>query len=215
MADYSIHLSQAKHNEEVAERLVNEPPYHDWGITAAFYASIHYLESWIFGIPEKHSETSIPVDNEGSTIYSPHSWREKIVEQKTNREIFKAFRKLRDASETARYLSLYRIGDPQFKWITAPASDYFKPKQAKQLVIDDLQKLKLELKIELSEILHSLKLHELTSTAPLIHSKILSTFKTKEDFLNSSSKELKRLFTEDIANIILRRLGECGIKLTG
>lgn len=40
MADYRVHLSQAKHNEEVARKLVKEPPYHDWGITAGFYAAI-------------------------------------------------------------------------------------------------------------------------------------------------------------------------------
>jgi len=42
--DYRVHLSQAKHNEEVALKLVNEPPYHDWGITAGFYSAIHYFE---------------------------------------------------------------------------------------------------------------------------------------------------------------------------
>jgi hypothetical protein len=80
MADYDIHLSQAKHNEEVAKKLVKEPPCHDWGITAAFYAAIHYFECWLFNRAEKHTETSIPVGEDRKFLYTPHAWREKLVE---------------------------------------------------------------------------------------------------------------------------------------
>ncbi len=93
MADYTVHLSQAEHNEEVANRLVKEPPYHDWGITAAFYSAIHYLECWLFNRPEEHTETGIPVNPDGKLLYTAHAWREKIIEEKLNKDAFKSFRK--------------------------------------------------------------------------------------------------------------------------
>lgn len=86
MANYRVHLSQAKHNEDVARKLVNEPPNHDWGITAAFYSAIHYLECWLFNRKEKHTETSIPVGEDGKFKYTPHAWREKIVERNLSKE---------------------------------------------------------------------------------------------------------------------------------
>jgi hypothetical protein len=149
MADYRVHLSQAKHNEEVALKLVKELPYHDWGITAAFYSAIHYLECWIFNRKEKHTETSIPVGEDGKFLYTPHAWREKIVERNLSKEAFKGFRKLRDASETARYLSLYRVHPGMTPgWIDMPASDYFRPEDARSLVEKSLRTLILELEIK-------------------------------------------------------------------
>lgn len=154
MADYKVHLSQAKHNEEVARKLVKEPPYHDWGITAAFYSAIHYLECWLFNREEKHTETSIPVGEDGRFLSTPHAWREKIVERDLRRRAFKSFRKLRDASETARYLSLYRVHRPSRVrprtrgWIDRPAPDYFNPEDARNLVEKSLENLKIELGIE-------------------------------------------------------------------
>jgi len=148
MADYTVHLSQAEHNEEVAMRLVQEPPYHDWGITAAFYAAIHYLECWLFNRKEKHTETSIPVGDDGKFLYTPHAWREKIVERELSRGAFKSFRKLREASETARYLSLYRIGRGRKPyWIDSPAPEYFSLEDAKSMVTNALSALRKELKI--------------------------------------------------------------------
>ncbi len=144
MADCKVHLSQAKHNEEVADRLIKEPPYHDWGITAAFYAAIHYLEYWVFNRKEKHTETSIPVSPDGKLQYTPHAWREKMVERHLGRDAFVGFRKLRDASETARYLSLSRLRTGQIpQWLDRPASDYFSPEDAKNLVEKSLLVLKM------------------------------------------------------------------------
>jgi len=148
VADYIVHLSQAEHNEEVANKLVKEPPYHDWGITAAFYSAIHYLEGWLFNRPERHTETSIPVGQDGKFLYTPHAWREKIIEKELSKDTFKSFRKLRDASETARYLNLYRISPRQITqltpWIDKPASDYFRPEDAETIVGKDLAILKRE-----------------------------------------------------------------------
>ena len=148
MADYRVHLSQAKHNEEVASKLVNEPPYHDWGITAGFYSAIHYFECWLFNREEKHTETSIPIGEDGKFLYTPHAWREKIIEKSLSKEAFKSFRKLRDASETARYLSLYRASPGvQPAWIDKPASEYFSQDDAKSLVEKSLKIFKSELGI--------------------------------------------------------------------
>lgn len=148
MADFKVHLPQAKHNEEVANRLVQEYPFHDWGITAAFYAAIHYLECWLFNRKEKHTETSIPIGSDGKLLYTPHAWRERIVQNELSRDAFTSFRKLRDASETARYLSLYRIGrahDP--KWLDKPASNYFTQEDARNMVEKSLTTLKGKLGI--------------------------------------------------------------------
>jgi len=148
MADYSVHLSQAQHNEQLAIKLVQEPPFHDWGITAAFYSAIHYLECWLFNRREKHTETNVPVGPDGKLRYTYHAWRERIVERQLNRNAFISFRKLRDNSETARYLSLYRIeAGRRFQWLDRPASQYFRPEDAKSMVEKDLAVLRKELKI--------------------------------------------------------------------
>lgn len=150
MADYTVHLSQAKHNEDVANRLVQEPPFHDWGITVAFYAAIHYLECWLFNKPERHTETSIPRGPDGKLQFTPHAWREKLVERYLSKGAFKSYRKLRDSSETARYLSFYRIGQERAgRWLNEPASDYFRPEDANDMVKKDLINIKNELRISL------------------------------------------------------------------
>lgn len=140
MADYNTHLFQAQHNEKVANKLIREPSYHDWGITAGFYAAIHYFESWLFNQEEKHTETSIPLTPDGKLQYTPHAWRENLMQKKLSKEAFINFRKLRDASETARYLSLTRISriKREYKWIDKIASDYFALKDAKNLIKKDL-----------------------------------------------------------------------------
>ena len=84
MADRDIHLLQAMHNEEVANMLIEKNPYHDWGITVAFYALIHYFEYWLFNQPEKHTETSIPVDKNYGT---PYAWREKLIEKRLSKHV--------------------------------------------------------------------------------------------------------------------------------
>ncbi len=206
MADYPIHIAQAEHNEEAAQKLAFEPPYHDWGITAAFYSAIHYFESWLFYEGERHTETSIPPDEEGKLKYTAHGWREKIIVNKLTRVGFKAFRKLRDSSETARYLSLSRLGTKSIEWLDRPASQYFKPQHAQKMVEKDLQTLKKELKIDLSKLLHSLKLQNKTPNALLIIQQILSRFHSKESFLNASLNNLKRFMSEETLSLLRNQL---------
>ncbi|MBW1614814.1 MAG: hypothetical protein DRP15_03015 [Candidatus Aenigmatarchaeota archaeon] len=206
MADYPIHIAQAEHNEEAAKKLAFDPPYHDWGITAAFYSAIHYFESWLFYKGERHTETSIPSDEEGKLKFTAHGWREKIIVNKLTRAGFKAFRKLRDSSETARYLSLARLGTKSIEWLDRPASQYFKPQHAQKMVEKDLQTLKKELKIDLSKLLHSLKLQNKTPNALLIIQQILSRFHSKESFLNASLNNLKRFMSEDTLSLLRNQL---------
>ena len=69
-----------------------------------------------------------------------------MVETNLSKEAFKSFRKLRDASETARYLSFHRM-HPGVKpsWIDKPAPAYFGPEDAINLVEKVLSKFKFEL----------------------------------------------------------------------
>lgn len=56
---------------------------------------------------------------------------------------------MRDASETARYLSLYRVHPGMMPhWLDKPAPDYFTPEDARNLVERSLKTLKLELGIK-------------------------------------------------------------------
>jgi hypothetical protein len=145
MTEYIVHLSQAKHNEEVANKLVQEPSCHDWGITAAFYAAIHYFECWLNNREEKHTETSIPVNTDNRFKYTAHAWRVKIIERALTKNAFKSFKKLKSASETARYLSFGPRRSPN--WLKKPASDYFKYEDSKYIVEKDLANFKKELRI--------------------------------------------------------------------
>ena len=206
MADYVIHVLQAEHNEKTAKKFAFSPPHHDWGITAAFYSAIHYFESWLFYTKYKHTETSIPIDNKGKLKYTAHAWREKIVTDEFTRKSFKAFRKLRDASETARYLSFSRVGRSNISWLDKPASQYFKPQDAQKIIEKDLQILKKELKIDLTKLLYSLQLERKISTARLVISQILDRFKSREEFLSASWTNLKQFLSEETLSVIQKKL---------
>jgi len=141
MANSSVHLSQARHNEEVADRLISDPPYHDWAITAGFYAAIHYFESWLFNKPEQHSETSRPKNPNGS-LPSVHAWRLHLIQQKLTPEAFKSYEKLKVSSENARYLDFPNA------LANFTAFDYFTPTEAEKLVRKNLGVFKGELNIQ-------------------------------------------------------------------
>jgi len=137
MADYQVHISQAEHNEETANMLVHNPPHHDWGITAAFYAAIHYVESWLFNNKngtKKHSETSVPLYNNGTRMYSFHTWRERLVKNNFGKNAWKSYMMLRNESNNARYLINTGM----------PAPKYYSPKDAEDMILKDLAILKQE-----------------------------------------------------------------------
>ena len=128
------HLAQAQHNEKLAQTLLNLPPYHDWAITAAFYAAIHYAEAAIFSSQWTHSETSIEKNPDGRNRYTPHAWRIQLLQRmRIPGPGLRSFKVLRDASQTARYLS--EMGDEGVaSFVECPASSHIDIEQAKTLV---------------------------------------------------------------------------------
>lgn len=153
MADFLVHISQAEHNESLADYLINmDRPYHDWVITICFYSAIHYFEAWLFITNtdnNKHSYTSMPQDYNKS----PHSWREDLIHRSFSVEVWKSFRKLRTQSEIARYLtsSYNPISPDQQK----PSYEYFQPKDSITF-LESLKNIKAELKIDRARILYGL-----------------------------------------------------------
>ena len=147
MATQSVHLDQARHNEETENHLLKSGRYHDWGVTAAFYAAIHFYEGWLYKTnvepKKKHSETSIPRDQKGKMETSVHGWRESNIRNLGN-AAFKSYRKLKVASETARYLSVPNI-TPPFAQQIAPLQ--ITPIDAKAYIEQDLSLFKKELGI--------------------------------------------------------------------
>jgi len=70
------------------------------------------------------------------------------VDRNLSRRAFLSFRNLRNASETARYLSLYGVEpSPWPKWLDIPASQHFESDAARKLVGTDLIDSKNELKL--------------------------------------------------------------------
>ncbi len=198
MADYSVHYAQATHNRLTATKLVDEPPHHDWGITAAFYSAIHYFECWLFGETEKHTETSIPVDpNNNRWKFSPHAWREKLVEQKMSRNAFKAFRKLRENSETSRYLTFSMAP------ISMPAAQFFKPEAAKKIVAVELETFLSELRIPWRKFVYSLELDQsIGPLAPFIIRSMFASFSDQTQFLQTSKSDLTKIFGAQTSALI-------------
>lgn len=151
MADYFTHLSQAKHNEELAKKLSNEPPYHDWGITVAFYSAIHYFECFLLDKAETHSETSVEKNDDGTDKTSIHGWRLKLITYYLDKKAFVYFNDLKVASETARYLinkSIYTTSKDRLPWLTKEASEFYNPEDAKKMLTVNLSSLKKKFDIE-------------------------------------------------------------------
>ena len=48
MSEKIAHITQAKHNEQVARDMIAPPLTHrDWSVVAIFYSSVHYLGSFL------------------------------------------------------------------------------------------------------------------------------------------------------------------------
>ena len=121
MSDYNAHLTQAKHNESLAQDLFNTLSYKDWIITVSFYAAIHYIEAELANLIRPiHSDSDVPINpNTGKQRCSVHQWREELV-RKHFRQIFKDFRFLRTQSQIARYLC-----DNQGNYLRQDVQDFF------------------------------------------------------------------------------------------
>jgi len=150
MAKNLVHLSQANHNEQAAKSFLQDTPYHDWAITAAFYASIHFFEWFLTFKKYQHSETSIPTNSDGKFFYTVHAWREKLIKELINDQYaFKAFRKLRIASEHVRYLSLLQPS-LSFQPLDKPAFEFYDLEDASALINNNLAIIKKALQVPIS-----------------------------------------------------------------
>jgi hypothetical protein len=147
MAVAKVHLAQAKHNEDVADLLVGADSTHDWAITAAYYAAIHYVECWLYDFmkaeDKKHTETSMPLRENKEPKHSMHNWRQIIVENNLAEDTARSLRKLKVTSDQARYLVVTRKG-PGGKpiWICMTADEFFKPEHARNIVNECLHLIK-------------------------------------------------------------------------
>jgi len=217
MADFATHLIQADHNTEVAKKLSKEPPFHDWAVTASFYAAIHLFEAWLFHRPEKHAETSIPRDANGRMEVSVHSWRERLIERNLSKAHFQAFRLLRDSSETARYLTLYRMGSSGSpSWISMGAWDYLKPSDVKDMVEEDLRDLREGLKTDLAEFLYKLDLERrLGASFLMFFDKLISDYPNKDSFLTTPVKTLKSRYGEAVMKALTEGAAAIGLAFGG
>ncbi|MBI2788714.1 MAG: hypothetical protein HYX59_08535 [Elusimicrobia bacterium] len=120
MAHARTHYQQALHNKRISHELIARADIggHDWAITACFYALIHYFEAILFFLDEKHSESSIPRDaNTGKQAFTTHTWRERLIEKYSSPAAAKTFSKMRNLSQTMRYLS--NISGNAFKDVPA------------------------------------------------------------------------------------------------
>jgi len=64
MANLTDHLDQARHNEKLAQNLLNDPDlqHWDWLITIAFYTAVHYAEA-VFFVNFGHTESTCTTHN--------------------------------------------------------------------------------------------------------------------------------------------------------
>lgn len=127
MSSRSVHIQQARHNAALARELVsNGYRCRDWAIIAAFYAAVHYFEARLHdappfthpavSVPIRHTETSRPRRSAAGN-YSPHHWRQELLENNCAETTVDAYRQLRSLSEAARYHARIRV--------RTTAHDYF------------------------------------------------------------------------------------------
>lgn len=214
MAVFSVHISQAKHNERVGNHLAGSPEMYDWGITAAFYSAIHYLEAKFFSLPRiLHTETNIPRSPDGELEYTAHAWRQQLIRLHLPRDVYRAFRKLRESSETVRYLSYGQVGQglPAAK---VPSMQYFGQKDAQNMLHKDLQCLKAGLDLAFCNFLSALGLERAGSPpGPELFHKLVGSFRSKEDFLAQTTTTMGQRFSQGDIEIIERALSAQGLSL--
>jgi hypothetical protein len=199
MAGFLVHIAQAVHNEKLAEYLLDKP-YHDWAITASFYAAIHYFEACLFirrsDNSNRHSETCIPKDGEGKLKYGYHAWRAHLISELFSQQTWKAFRRLRNAGHEARYLAPFPERNASTNaFLNQPAYENFEPETAKKLV-NSLEQLKRDLKVEMAELIHELELHTELGADTLIVLPILLRFSSKGGFLHSGREALREALSD-------------------
>lgn len=100
MATYNEHITQAKHNEEIAKFLCfPKVSSVGWVIIISFYAALQYLEAAFYNTTIGHSE------NHSKSNKSPHLVRQDLIQLDIRTKyIYDDYIELRRASETFRYL---------------------------------------------------------------------------------------------------------------
>lgn len=149
MSSRNAHIRQAQHNEALVRELVGDGyRYRDWAVIAIFYAAVHYFEARLHDAPAfTHPEAVIPITHSENSVpkigpanrYSPHIWREKLLESNCGWDTLRAYRRLRSTSETARYHS--HINRP----IRSAAHYYFSPGEVDSLLSVELEIVKSSL----------------------------------------------------------------------
>lgn len=101
MANWDNHLKQAQHNERLAAQMEANPDlkHWDWLITIAFYAAVHYVEAAFFFTNIGHTEQAC---QDGDM----HAFRARNVQVHLDKDSWKSYRKLQNASYNVRYLAL-------------------------------------------------------------------------------------------------------------
>ena len=100
------------HNKSACEHLAKVTDFPDWIITTAFYAAIHYVDSKVFPltIDGRQKITFSCLEsyynyqrNYDTQMPSKHEFRLDIAQAHLDPEILARFKRLYDASFTARY----------------------------------------------------------------------------------------------------------------
>lgn len=126
MSSVVCHLKQARHNEQLAKKLIGSV-YKDWVVIALFYAAVHYLEaSW--ANQGWHSDNHDERDD-----YIKRSYRREIVLRTFYKSLFQN-------AWLARYL------DSDLNNLSI-AHEYFNEDDIKTFV-DQLNTIKKTLKVE-------------------------------------------------------------------
>ena len=202
MPPTSIHWTQAEHNQALALSLL-VPPNHDWAITVAFYSAIHYFEAWLFYQPEQHSEVNIP-----AAVKSVHTRRDQLIQKYLPRATAIAFRKLRTASETSRYLSAPG-GVSGSGFLTNTAFDYFSPSAAKSLVERDLADVFS--KLEWWIFVERLSLSGKSAGKQLVYGKLRQNFNSQAEFRACRSDRLRLTFSQPELTILHGAITSVGV----
>ena len=144
MSERAAHIRQAQHNEALAKELVvSGYHYRDWSVIASFYAAVHYFEARLHDEPQfTYPEAAVQISHTANSIpkagrfnrYSPHKWRELLIEHNCSNDTRYAYGQLRFASEMARY----HTG----KEILSTAHDYFTNQAVDRYVTTYLETVK-------------------------------------------------------------------------
>lgn len=191
--------------------------FHDWAITVCFYAAIHFVEARLFYMHFQHTETSVPLNQQGELEYTPHRWREKMVRDNFAMPVWRSFRKLRENSEQARYLSFRQGATSPPNFLSSPATEFFRPEDARKLYDKELKEIKTSLKLDLSEFLHPLEAQNTGSVravqANQIIKKLLDKYSSKDEILAQSRRDLSGVLNSQEMQLFLSHLTQIGYRI--